>query len=113
MEEEHDNYADKIKILSGKVNDITNTKKSEFSIPIFIPKNIKPIHIYIGIPVLFLIILLIFKPYFITSEVKNNETFFIERKLSIVKLITIEILFIVVIVIVYFINNVNTKPKEE
>ena len=103
-----DHYLEKLNQLTNKVNDITSITQKSF-IPNFIPKNINPLYIYIGIPIIIFFILILIKPKIVMVSIKDDKTFFTEDKLSYVKVFCIVMFVIIVEVIIYFINNVKKK----
>jgi uncharacterized membrane protein (DUF106 family) len=97
-----EHYKEKLLQLTNKVNDITSvTQKS------FIPTNIKPIYVYIAVPIILFFVLLLSKPEIIMTNVKDNNTFFNENKISYVKLSFVLLFVIVLEVVIYFITNVK------
>jgi len=101
-----EHYKEKLLQLTNKVNDITSVNQKSF-IPSFIPSNIKPIYIYIAVPIILFFVLLLSKPEIIMTNVKDNNTFFNENKISYVKLSFVLIFIIVLEVVIYFITNVK------
>ena len=103
-----DHYEEKLNQLTNKVNDITTVRQKSF-MPTFIPKNINPIYIYIGIPLIIFFILIVAKPKIVMDSIKNDKTFFTESKLSYIKVFCIIMFVIILEVVIYFINNVKKK----
>lgn len=104
----NDNYQEKLNYLTSKVNDITNINQKSF-IPTFVPKNINPLYIYIGIPIIIFFILIASKPNIVMENINDKTFFTAESKLSYIKLFCIIMVVIIVEVIIFFINNIKKK----
>ena len=107
---DNENYKDRLTYLSNKVDQLLDNKPVTL-IPTFVTDSVKNINIkYIlfSIPIIVLILLLIIKPNFILTTVKNKKTFFLETKLSILKLslvIFINCIIIGVILYIYILKK--------
>ena len=99
-----DDYTEKLQKLTNKVDEITSVKQKSF-----IPVNINPLYIYIAIPVIIFFILLIAKPKIFTTQIKDDKTFFIENKISYIKILFVILFVIITEVVIYFIFNVKKK----
>lgn len=99
-------YNNRLNQLVNKVNYVTDVKQKSL-----IPIKFSPIYIYIGIPILFFIILLITKPGIIMSEFKDEKTFFIDKKINYFKVLLFTGIICVISCIIYFINNFKNKKS--
>ena len=87
---ENINYSDKIKNLKENVNSITNTTAP--SNEIVSPMKFKILYVYISFPIVIFILLLIARPKFLTSQITNNKTYFIENKINMIKVLFFDII---------------------
>lgn len=98
-----DDYKNRLNYLSDQVDYLTETKKKSF-----IKINFKYTYIYyVGIPIILIILLIISKPWFIMTEVKDNKTFFIEKKINYNKVFLYSLLIVLISFIIYFVNNLK------
>ena len=103
-----DNYYNtRISELKNKVDSITTSNNNDYmpSFSSIINKNY--IYIYAGIPILIFIILIISKPGFIMTEIKDEKTFFIEKKINYTRVLIIIAIVLVIEAVYYFVNNVK------
>ena len=107
----NDDYNIKLQQLTKQVNDITGNNKQTNFLPSFLPSKINSLYIYIGIPIILFFILLISRPTFILSEIKDENTFFITKKINHIKLSLVLIFIIGLEVGFYFIINLKNSKK--
>lgn len=103
-----DNYYNtRFNELKNQVDSVTVANNNNYmsSFSSIISKNY--IYIYAGIPILIFIILIVSKPGFIMTEIKDENTFFIERKLNYTRVIIIISIILVIEAVYYFVNNVK------
>ena len=90
----------------GKYNSFSNKNaSSNFMQNIKLPLNL--IYVCISIFFISLISLIYFKPYFVMKDVKNEETFFIEKTVNYKFIVIISI--ISTLVLSYLLNIANKK----
>jgi hypothetical protein len=99
-------YKNRLNQLVNKVNHVTDVKQKSL-----IPIKFNILYIYIGVPILFFIILLITKPGIIMTEVKDEKTFFIDKKINYIKVLLFTGIAGVISCVIYFVNNFKNKKS--
>jgi hypothetical protein len=107
----NDDYNNRLQQLTKQVNDITGNNKQANFLPSFLPSKINSLYVYIGIPIILFFVLLISRPSFILSEIKDEKTFFITKKINHIKLSLVLIFIIGLEVGFYFIINMKNSKK--
>lgn len=107
MEMDDNYYNTRFNELKNQVDNITVTNNNNYmtSFSNIISKNY--IYIYAGIPILIFIILIASKPSFIMTEIKDEKTFFIEKKINYTIVIITIAIVLVIEAVYYFITNVK------
>lgn len=108
-----ENYNIRLNELTRQVNSITNINNinspSSFFSNITNVINSNYLYIYAGIPVVVFILLIIIKPKFIMKEIKDEKTFFIDKKINYSIIFIIIFIILIIETVYYFVNNVNKK----
>lgn len=93
----------------GKYNSFSNKIPTTYTSNFKLPFSLNLIYVCISIFFISLISLIYFKPYFVMKDIKNEETFFIEKTVNYKFIVIISI--ISTLVLSYLLNIANKKWK--